>query len=59
MEGIVKRLGGISNDTLYIKMGGLNEVDSRNIVDGFAILVNEEVEGNPVFTEVLDVNQRG
>lgn len=59
MEGIVKRVGGIGNDTLYIKMGGLDEVDSRNIVDGFAILVDEEVEGNAVFTEVLDVNQRG
>lgn len=56
MEGIVKRLGGISNDTLYIKMGGLDEVESRNIMDGFAILVDKEVEGNAVFTEVLDVN---
>lgn len=59
MEGIIKRLGGISNDTLYIKMGGLDEVDSRNIMDGLAILIDKEVEGNAVFTEVLDVNQRG
>lgn len=59
MERIVKRVGGIGNDTLYIRMGGLDEIDSWNIMDRFAILVNEEVEGDAVFPEVLDVNQRG
>lgn len=56
---IVKRAGGIGNDPLNIGRGGLEEIDGRDVMDGLAVLVDEEVKGNPMFAQILDVDQRG
>lgn len=41
-----------------VGLSGLNEVNSRDVADGFAVFVNEEVERDTVFTQILDVDQR-
>lgn len=58
MERIIKRVRGVGNDALNVEVSRSDEIDSRNIVNGLAILVNEEIESNAVLTEILHVNQR-
>lgn len=59
MEGVVESLGSVGYDPVDVGVSGLNEVDGGDVADGFAVFVNEEVEGDSVFTEILDVDQRG
>lgn len=59
MEGVVESLGSVGDDPVDVGVSGLNEVDGGDVADGFAVFVNEEVEGDSVFTEILDVDQRG
>lgn len=58
MKGVVQKLGGVGNDALDVGVGWLDKVDGRNVVDWFAILVDEEVEGDAVLAEVLYVDER-
>lgn len=58
VEGIVERSGGIGSDAVNVGLSGSDEVDGGDVVDGLAVLVDEEVEGNAVLAEVLDVDQR-
>lgn len=59
MEAIIERAGGVSNDPLNVGMAGLDKVHSGNIVNGFAVLVNEEVKGHTMLTKVLNMDQWG
>lgn len=59
METLIERFGRVRNDALHIGLIRLNEINGRNIVNGFAIFVDEEVEGDAVFAKILDVDQRG
>lgn len=57
VEGIVERSGGVGGDAVNVGLSGSDEVDGGDVVDGLAVLVDEEVEGNAVLAEVLDVDQ--
>lgn len=59
MEALVEGSRSVRNDALHVGLVRLNEIDSGNVVNGFAILVDEEVEGDAVLAEVLDVDQGG
>lgn len=59
VEGVVERLGGVGDDPVDVGLSGLDEVDGGDVADGFAVLVDEEVEGDSVFAEILDVDERG
>ncbi|KAG5564854.1 hypothetical protein RHGRI_000897 [Rhododendron griersonianum] len=43
-----RELGGGGGDEVDVGLSGLDEVDYGDIVDGLAVLVDEEVEGNAV-----------
>lgn len=59
MERVVEGPRGVGDDAVHIWRGGLEEVDSWDVVDGIAILIKEEVEGDTMLTQVLDVDQGG
>lgn len=59
MESLVEGARRVGDDSLDVGLIWLNEVNGRDVVNGFAIFVDEEVEGDAVFTKVLDVDQRG
>ncbi|KAI8565829.1 hypothetical protein RHMOL_Rhmol03G0291800 [Rhododendron molle] len=55
LERIVERSGG-GGDEVDVGQNGLDEVDYGDVVDGLVVLVDEEVEGNAVLPEILDVD---
>ena len=57
MEGIVEGIGGVEDDAADVVGSGLDEVEGRDVEDGLAVLVDEEVKGNAVLAEVLDVDE--
>jgi len=59
VEALVECFRRVRNDALHVGLVRLDEVHRRNVVNGLAILVDEEVEGYAVLAEVLDVDQGG
>lgn len=57
MQRIVKGIGGVGDDAVDIVGSRLNEVESGDVGDGLAVLVDEEVKGDAVLAEVLDVDE--
>lgn len=57
MEGVVQRARCVGDDPLEVVVGGLNEVHGGDVVNGVAILVDEEVECDTVFAKILDMDQ--
>lgn len=57
VEGVVKRSGGVRDDALHVMRRGLEEVYGGDVVYGIAILINEEIEGDAMLTQVLNVDQ--
>lgn len=57
MERVVEGVRGIGNNATDVVMSGLDEVDSRNVMDRLTVLIKEEVEGDPMLPEVLHVDE--
>lgn len=58
MKGIVERFRGVGNDPLDVEVIRADKIHSGDIVNGLAVFVDEEVEGNAVLAEVLHVDER-
>lgn len=58
MEGVIKRSGGVGDDSLHVLRRRLEEVDGWDVVDGIPILIYEKIERDSVLPQILDVDQR-
>lgn len=59
METIIERAGRVSNDPLNVGLIGLDKIHSGHAVNWLSVFINQKVEGNAMFSKVLDVDQWG
>lgn len=58
MECVIESSGGVGDDTLNVMRRRLEEVHRGDIVHRVPILVEEEVEGDAMLAQVLDMDER-
>lgn len=57
VEGVIEMARYVGGEALEVGGRGADEVDSGDVGNGLAILVDEEIEGDAMLAQVLDVDQ--